>query len=119
MSLAGKIKLPYEIQLIKTLLNSNVVIVASAGNYGYDLNKMGCIVWPACADPRIFVIGNSESSDSNIGSVVDEYIDGNYAFGGGITMSGTSQAAAIFTGRAVAKALEIARKEKESKNENK
>lgn len=119
LSFTGKTKLPYETQLIRKLLDSGTVIVASAGNQGLDLNKVGCIVWPACADRRIFVIGNSESNDSNIGSVVDEYIDGNYAFGGGITMSGTSQAAAIFTGKAVAKALVIAEKEKESENENK
>lgn len=86
-----------ERQLIKTILNKNIKIVAAAGNEGNNLDE-ACIYYPACYDERIHIIGNT--SNGNMGEkVIDEFIDGNKKEIFGITLSGSSQSAAIFTNR--------------------
>lgn len=85
------------------LLNKKVTIVTAAGNDLLDLDK-SCIYYPACYDNRINVIGNF-SKLSNYGAAVDKVIDGNNKTAFGITESGTSMSAAIFTNQLL-KALE-------------
>ena len=107
LSIAGTKPYEYENRLIKTLLNNNVVIVASAGNDSISLTQNYCDVRPACIDKRIIVVGNKGSNSTNYGPIVDVYEDGNEQFGGGVTMSGTSQATAIVTGKIINKYLKI------------
>lgn len=96
MSLAGVGPSKEEIALIKEILDNGVQIVAAAGNYGIDFKKQGCGVYPACADSRIHVIGGTNKT-SNRGPQVDHIRQGIDVTAAGIRMSGTSQAAAIFT----------------------
>jgi hypothetical protein len=96
-----------ERRLIKAILDKKIVIVAAAGNKSLDLNKEGCIIYPACADPRIYMIGNLKSSKSNYGRFVDIVIDGTDKDGGGVTLTGSSQSAAIFSGLVIRQALKL------------
>lgn len=112
LSLSGIGPLKDETRLLKEILNAGIVVVAAAGNNDFNLDVKGCIVYPACADSRIFVIGNKVGTVSNTGSVVDYIVDGQNATAGGVTLSGTSQSAAIFSGQAVAGALKLEKKQK-------
>lgn len=111
LSIQGSSPDDIERSLLNQLLDKEVSIVASAGNQGLYLDKISCKVYPACNDQRITVVGNFSSS-SNYGPVVDLIENGQDATAGGSTMSGTSQAAAIFTGKAVLKADQILRRPK-------
>ena len=110
LSMAGNSPLVLEESLLKTILNNGTTVVAAAGNSGFNLNLTGCIVYPACADPRIYVIGNLGSKSSNLGGPVDTLIDGNNKKAAGVIMSGTSQAAAIFSGQVIKNTLRLQRK---------
>jgi subtilisin family serine protease len=89
----------YEEMATKSLLRTNVTLVVAAGNEETNLNK-SCNYFPACYDPRIVVVGATESF-SNYGNIVDIKIPGKDHTAFGITMSGTSQATAIITGRII------------------
>lgn len=101
LSLGGPGFYRFEEQAIKKLLNSNIHVVAAAGNESMNLN-IKCNFYPACLDRRINVIGN-KSPSSNYGRTVDEIIDGNNQTALGIKLSGTSQSTAIFTQRLIRK----------------
>ena len=89
-----------ERQLILDFLNKDVTIVASAGNGGSNLD-LNCNSYPACYDRRIWTIGALGVSKTNTGSIVDAFFPGNLQTAFGITLSGTSQATAIFTGKMI------------------
>ncbi len=82
--------------LISTLLNQGSKVVVAAGNEAMNLDLF-CGWYPACYDQRLFVIGNKYNHTANHGKIVDKYIDGNKKTGLGVTMSGSSQSAAIYT----------------------
>jgi len=91
--------------LIKKMLDANMVIVVAAGNNGQDLDK-NCNYYPACYDKRLVVVGNLSSSTkrnitSNFGSIVKAWEIGTNVSAGGYTLTGTSQATAVFTGRLI------------------
>lgn len=106
LSISGKGRLEFETQLITKLLNMGTVIVVAAGNEKIDFDKEGCIVYPACIDPRIYVVANLKGTGTNYGAQVDSYENGIEQTAGGTTLTGSSQAAAVFTGKAVKKGLE-------------
>jgi len=108
-----------EHDLIKELLDMGIVIIAAAGNDGMMLNSMYCSgngncskynQYPAGYDKRVYVVGNKYPNgdvypSSNYGELVDVWrvgvdVEGDY---GGVLMTGTSQATAIFTGEYTAK----------------
>lgn len=96
---------------LKTLLASrNTKVFVAAGNNGMNLSKK-CNYYPACYNLEFYnenlvVVGNGKNNDrhaktSNYGlNIVNIWEDGNNKCGGGICLSGTSQATAIATGKA-------------------
>lgn len=114
ISLAGQGIVIGEELLIKRLLDSKVTVVAAAGNGGINFDELicdkeckagkkpkqsGCVINPACLDSRIFVIANLNSNTTNYGAPVDKYVNGNQITANGYTLTGTSQAAAVFSGK--------------------
>ena len=95
--------------LVSKILDKGIKVVAAAGNYGVNLDAKGCIVYPACTDKRIVVVGNSTSNSSNYGSVVDVAVDGSNKLGAGTRLTGTSQSTAIETGLLVKQAIQGSR----------
>jgi hypothetical protein len=102
--------------LIKKILDNGTIIVASAGNHSKKLGgtycekDSGCSVYnffPAAIDLRNIVVGNlsrlgNPSKSSNYGNIVDVWEMGNNVKGAyGKAMTGTSQAAAIYTGKLI------------------
>lgn len=92
-----------EYQIVKKILDKKITLIVAAGNESMNLDAK-CDYYPACYDPRIYVIGNS-SRLSNKGKVVDLVINGNNQSAYGHTLSGTSQSTAIFTGEMLKLAL--------------
>lgn len=90
-----------ENQIVKKLLDRGTVLIFASGNNRTNLDK-NCNYYPACYDPRIFVIGSSTTPSSNYGKkTVDVEYDGQDQTAFGETFSGSSQATAIFTGKLV------------------
>jgi subtilisin family serine protease len=97
-----------EHKLIKEALDKNIKVIVAAGNESMNLNE-NCNYYPACYDKRLTVVGNlnkygHKSSFSNYGKAVNAWENGTDAMsnlpnGEMGTMSGTSQATAIFTGK--------------------
>lgn len=104
----GTVESAEETRLIKKALNNKIIIVAAAGNNGENLSKSA--FYPAMSDNRVIVVGNlknkKRSPSSNYGKQVDIWENGTEVNGGGIVMSGTSQAAAIVTGKLVKKIID-------------
>lgn len=93
---------PIETQLVKIALDKGILFFASAGNEGKNLSEQG--FFPALADPRVFVVGNIYKKNkkhftSNFGKQVDIWENGTNINGGGIVLTGTSQAAAVALGK--------------------
>lgn len=113
----GTDKSQQECQLIKQALDKGIIVVTAAGNESTDLNKGS--YYPAQCDERVVVVGSTTldgktAYKSNYGDIVTykeigqdvkSTIPGN-SIG---TMSGTSQATAIVTGKIV-KLLDIRNK---------
>jgi len=105
ISLGGPTSDDLERTIIKKALDQGIIIVAAAGNENQDIKKFP--YYPASYYPKIIVVGNGKSAvfkrpSSNYGTQVDIWemgvkVKGSY----GTPMSGTSQAAAIITGRVV------------------
>ena len=72
----------------------HVIVVSAAGNDGENLTN-NCYYYPACY-PSVVAIGNLHVS-GNYGAGVDYYMRGVNVTAGGVTLTGTSQAAAMFT----------------------
>ena len=102
ISAGGPISDFNERAIIYTMLDNGITIVAAAGNTKINLDK-NCNYFPACYDERIHVIGTSNRYYSNYGKIVDVYLNGTEQTAYGITLSGTSQAAAIYTGKLIKK----------------
>lgn len=103
-SVQGTGRFEAETKAVLSLLNGGTKIVAASGNNGrLDLDH-GCDVRPACIDKRIVVVASSTGTFSNLGRAVDVYEDGSKQPGGGVVLTGTSQATAIHTGTLVREA---------------
>lgn len=102
LSIQGLNRRPIEDRLIKQMLDKGMIVVAAAGNNGFDLDVVPN--YPASVDSRIYVVGSRNgrgiSDFSNYGKDVDCYAFGENTKGvignGG---TGTSQAAAIISGQ--------------------
>lgn len=105
LSYGGYDKISQEEKGIISLIDSNVVIFAAAGNEHNLLTFDNCLYYPACYSSKIHTIGNIDNKNSNYGEYVREWEDGNRVYGGGYTMSGTSQATAIATAKYVRRLL--------------
>ena len=103
LSISGEGYDGIETFFIKRILDNGVSIVAAAGNKSSILSysKKQCNFYPACSDKRIWVIGNKHSSSNygNLNDGIDLALDGVEVLGAGIRLTGTSQAAAIFSGK--------------------
>lgn len=106
LSLSGRLIIPEEKSLLRILLNQGKVIVVAAGNEGINMDYSGCIIYPACSDPRIIVVGNI-SPRSNRGKVVDAVVPGIKVYGAGVWLTGTSQSAAIMSGQIAREAARL------------
>ena len=95
-----------EFLIVEEILEHGIQIDAAAGNNATELSDKACNYFPACYDTRINVVGNLNLRSSNYGPRVRFWEDGNNVTAGGYTMSGTSQATALFTGNMVKKVLE-------------
>lgn len=92
-----------ERDIIKKLINKKIHVTVSAGNNSSFLDY-NCNTFPACyrfKNEYFHIVGNKTRKDSNYGKVVTEWENGNNINGGGIVLSGTSQAAAVFTNKLI------------------
>lgn len=96
LSGGGFDEIPEEKEIVLKLLNKNIILVTSSGNDRLNLD-ISCVYYPACYDKRIYVIGNLGLS-SNYGQIVDIKYNGVNQTAFGRTLSGSSQATALFTG---------------------
>lgn len=102
-SLSGEGANKSERDAIKRILDNKIIFVAAAGNEGYDLDK-SCNVFPACYSNKIVTVGNllqngTRNPSSNYGKYIKRWEMGTGILAGGFRMSGTSQAAALVTGK--------------------
>lgn len=119
-----------ERKTVHSVLDDNIVLVAAAGNEGSEIisekenawRKIACasnecnkqkkmLGYPANYDSRVIVVGNLtengiKNSSSNYGDRVDAWEMGTSVNGGGIILTGTSQATAIHTGKLVKKQIQ-------------
>ena len=91
---------------VKEFINRGGKFVAAAGNDHLDLDRPGNSYYPAMEDKRVIVVGSNNiygvrSKYSNYGSVVKRWELGESVEAYGITLTGTSQATAVATGRMV------------------
>lgn len=91
---------------IKRFIDNGGKFIAAAGNDGQDLDLPQNGYYPAMEDERIIVVGNKSengirSKSSNYGSVVKRWEVGEDVTVYGLTMTGTSQATAVATGKIV------------------
>jgi len=96
----GNFKSLLEQYAVHRIVEEKIIFIVAAGNHSTDLDKK-CDYFPACYNEKMWVISSKDVSNANYGKVVDAYINGKNKTGFGITLSGTSQATAIFTGRAI------------------
>jgi major intracellular serine protease len=96
-----------EHQAIKRFLAGGGTFVAAAGNDGWNLDVKGNNYFPASyGDKGMIVVGSLgddgvKLNSSNYGSVVNRWELGYKVVGFGIQMTGTSQAAAVASGKLV------------------
>lgn len=105
LSLSGIDKSEPEEKALRFLAEKrNVKISVAAGNNGQNLTEI-CNIYPACYDIKknFYVIGNKGNVNSNYGGPVLIQEDGNKVCAGGSCLTGTSQAAALFTARLIKK----------------
>jgi len=111
LSVSGKAKSDEERLYLQKMLDNDVRIIVSAGNNNQDLT-LKCNIYPACyyfGSPLFHVVANGKKTAyltihthlSNWGGPVTDWAWGVDVKAGGYTMSGTSQAAAIVTGKLV------------------
>jgi subtilisin family serine protease len=95
---------PFERAAIKRFLDHGGKMIAAAGNEGEDLDQPENAYYPALYDKRIIVVGNLGKNgvrynSSNYGSAVTRWEVGQDVKAYDITMTGTSQATAVATGK--------------------
>lgn len=93
-----------EKSVITKYLDQGGKLIAASGNDGINLDLSGNTYYPAMYDSRIIIVGNStihgvRSELSNYGSVVKRWEVGENIKAYGITLTGTSQATAVATGK--------------------
>lgn len=126
----GKPKSKRETREIEKALDAGIEFVAAAGNNGLTLGEAPSkkekekytTFYPAMADPRVTVVGSVNnigeiSTFSNRSDIVDVYEKGEEISGAGISLTGTSQATAVASGRILKFMIEKIMKE-ESKGAN-
>lgn len=91
-----------EKRAVKAFLDQGGKFIAAAGNERKNIDKYP--YYPAMDDPRVVSVGSMEENGtkayySNWGSKVTKWEYGTNQVGFGITMSGTSQATAVVTGK--------------------
>lgn len=116
----GSGRIPSESEAVKKALKKGIKIIAAAGNDGKLLTRnptdknTQIAYYPALADDRVIVVGSTDGTNrlktSNYGSHVDIWENGKNRTAGGVTLTGTSQATAVVTGKIVNKLLENKRK---------
>jgi hypothetical protein len=89
-----------EREVVKEALDAGITVVTAAGNEHSDLDSK-CDFFPACIDSRVVSVGCSDCVQSNTGKVIKIWEHGKAITAGGYTMTGTSQATAVFTGKLV------------------
>jgi len=97
-----------EYKAIKEFLDRGGLFVAAAGNENKLLDGLANSYYPAMYDNRIKVIGNKDIygikvPSSNYGPLVTTWENGSNRTAYGLTMTGTSQATAVTTGKYVAR----------------
>lgn len=102
----GEVPNEREQALVKEFLDRGGVIVAAAGNENKYLDGVQQGYYPALDDDRVITVGNHgkfgfKAPSSNFGHLVKRWEVGQDITSYGITMSGTSQATAIATGKIV------------------
>lgn len=95
-----------ELIAVSKYIDGGGTFVAAAGNEGRNLDQPINAYYPAMDDKRIIVVGNKSESgvrskSSNYGNVVKRWEVGENVTAYGITMTGTSQATAVATGKIV------------------
>lgn len=93
-----------EQRAVKTFLSRGGKFVAAAGNEKEDLDSPENGYYPAMDDIRVISVGNNNfygvrSYTSNYGKRITRWEKGENVTGYGITMTGTSQATAVATGK--------------------
>ncbi len=95
----------YEEEVVKRALSKGIFIFTAAGNEGSNL-EANCNYYPACIDWRIVKVGCKDSQGklcprSNYAKHLENFIyaDGYERSAGGYTLTGTSQATAVVTGK--------------------
>jgi len=105
LSLSSKGALSSEIFVLKKLVSQGVLIIAAAGNNGEIVDNQNCDYYPACIKkelPALVVVGSSTGVYGNRYTGFDMvYEDGTKKGLGSLT--GTSQATAIHTGKRFSK----------------
>lgn len=103
-----------EFELIQAALKKKIKVIVAAGNEDHDLSAH-CDYYPACYDPKIVIVGNLQSTSnstltrspsSNYGSNVNRWeigteLESDLPGGKLGTMTGTSQATAVATGKMI------------------
>jgi subtilisin family serine protease len=110
ISAGGGAKYQRERNAIEYAVEHGVRVVVAAGNEGVDMSP-SCPFFPACYpihSNSFYVVGALEKDGkkawfSNYGGPVNAWAPGTNQEGGGIVMSGTSQATAVYTGLLVAR----------------
>jgi subtilisin family serine protease len=85
-----------ETAVIKKFLDKGGVFIAASGNNSNNLSKK-CNYYPACSDSRITVVANTQPT-SNYGGPVDIYLNGKDQEAYNVSLSGSSQSTAVYTG---------------------
>jgi len=105
LSLSSKGAVLAEFSILKKLASQGVLITVAAGNNGEIVDNKNCDYYPACLKkeiPALVVVGSSTGVYGNIYTVFDMvYEDGTKKGLGSLT--GTSQATAIHTGKRFSK----------------
>lgn len=99
MSFGGEDEMPGERQLFNALSRKRGVLVMSSGNNATNLD-LNCTFYPACFRVKNGVVVGNIDPQSNYGRInVDVYEPGTLLGPPKIRMTGSSQAAALFTGK--------------------
>ncbi len=95
-----------EYKAVEKYLDRGGTFIAAAGNENSDIDDLDAAYYPAKYDNRIIIVGNMSkngvrSSKSNYGNSVNLWEIGENVEAYGIVLTGTSQSAAVATGKIV------------------
>jgi hypothetical protein len=115
ISLSGTTHNASESKYIKQIVKSGKIVIIASGNKGINLSEK-CTAYPACInEPDLVIVGNKDhegkiTPNSNFGGPVDIYEEGNFCHKGKC-LFGTSQSAAIITGKILNRAIKTMERE--------